>query len=79
VGWVILDGQEPSRIKQRSEVPLMGPEYSWEKGEAPYACNVPNVVFLEAAEPLGDDTFRVYFGAGDAAIGSAKVAVKLTQ
>jgi predicted GH43/DUF377 family glycosyl hydrolase len=46
VGWVILDGNDPAKIKQRSEVPLMGPEYSWEKGEAPYLCNVPNVVFL---------------------------------
>jgi hypothetical protein len=33
----------------------------------------PNVVFLEAAEPLGNDKFRVYFGAGDATIGSGIV------
>lgn len=29
VGWVILDGKDPTIIKQRSEKPLMGPEYSW--------------------------------------------------
>jgi predicted GH43/DUF377 family glycosyl hydrolase len=33
---------------------------------APYTCNVENVVFLEAAEAVGNDTFRVYFGASDA-------------
>jgi predicted GH43/DUF377 family glycosyl hydrolase len=36
---------------------------------------VPNVVFLEAAQSLGGNKFRVYFGAGDAAIGSATVQV----
>lgn len=32
-------------------------------GVSPYACNVPNVVFLEAAHPVeGEkDTFRVFF------------------
>jgi len=33
----------------------------------------PNVVFLEAAEPLGNDKFRLYFGEGDATIGSVIV------
>jgi predicted GH43/DUF377 family glycosyl hydrolase len=46
VGWVIIDGNNPAVILQRSEVALMGPEFSWEKGEKPYKCNVPNVVFL---------------------------------
>ena len=46
VGWVILDGKDPTKIVDRSEVPLMGPEFAWEKGESPYLCNVPNVVFL---------------------------------
>lgn len=29
VGWVILDGKDPTKILSRSEAPLMGPEYSW--------------------------------------------------
>jgi predicted GH43/DUF377 family glycosyl hydrolase len=81
VGYLILDGSNPTVIKARSETPLMGPEFSWEKGTSPYACNVPNVVFLEAAHPvLGKkDTFKVYFGAADAAIGSAIISVSFSE
>jgi predicted GH43/DUF377 family glycosyl hydrolase len=32
VGYLILDGKDPSIIKQRSDTPLMGPVYSWEQG-----------------------------------------------
>lgn len=48
-------------------------------GKAPYTCNVPNVVFLEAASPVhGEkDVFRVYFGAADAAIGTAIIRVSV--
>ncbi|RYG59889.1 hypothetical protein EON64_19775, partial [archaeon] len=77
VGWAILDGQNPALVKQRSETPLMGPETSWEKGSSPYTCNVPNVVFLEAAYSMGGDRFKVFFGAADAAIGSAIIEVKI--
>jgi len=38
---------------------------------------VPNVVFLEAAEALGGDKFRVFYGAADAAIGSAIIQVTI--
>jgi predicted GH43/DUF377 family glycosyl hydrolase len=78
-GWVILDKDDPSVILQRSEDPLMGPEYAWDKGDAPYTCNVPNVVFLEAARTVelkeGRDVFEVYFGGADAVIGSATIEV----
>lgn len=74
-GWVILDGTDPTVIKQRSEEPLLSPEFAFEFGTPPYTCNVPNVIFLEAARPLGNDTFEVYFGGADAAIGSAVVQV----
>ena len=55
----------------------MGPEAAWEKGDSPYTCNAPNVVFLEAAYALGKDRFKVFFGAADAAIGSAIIEVRL--
>jgi predicted GH43/DUF377 family glycosyl hydrolase len=76
VGWVILDGADPTTIIARSEVPLMSPVEAWEEGAAPYACNAPNVVFLEAAYPLGGDLFQVYFGGADSTIGSAVIQVK---
>jgi predicted GH43/DUF377 family glycosyl hydrolase len=39
-GWVILDGADPTVIKQRSEVPLLSPIFGWERGVAPFECNV---------------------------------------
>lgn len=75
VGWVILDGIDPTVIKERSLHPLLSPVYSWETGTTPYACNAPNVIFLEAARPLGGDKFEVFFGGADATIGSAVIQV----
>ena len=42
-GWVILDGTDPSKILQRSSVPLLSPDHGWEQGTKPYECNVHNV------------------------------------
>lgn len=77
VGWLILDGADPTNILARSEEPLLAPQFAWEQGLAPYTCNVPNVVFLEAAHPVGKDTFQVYFGGADNTIGSAIIEVVL--
>lgn len=33
VGWVILDGEDPTIVKQRSSQPLLSPEHDWEKGK----------------------------------------------
>jgi len=78
VGFVILDGKNPKNILQRSEVPILSPTLAYEQGGAPYTCNMPNVVFLEAAKPVGIDTFEVYFGAADNTIGTATVSVSIT-
>ena len=81
-GWVILDAKDPTIIKQRSETPLLSPEFSWEFGTFPSTCNVPNVVFLEAAHRVEtnppSDTFQVYFGGADAVIGTATIEVVVT-
>ena len=80
-GWVILDGSDPTQIKQRSAEPLMSPMFAWDQGTSPYTCNVPNVVFLEAARVLetdavaGRDLIQVFYGGADAVIGSAVVEV----
>jgi predicted GH43/DUF377 family glycosyl hydrolase len=73
--WAILDGSNPARIRQRAEAPLMGPARAWERGRPPFLCNAPRVVFLSAAVPLSQDRFRVFFGAADAAVGTAVVVV----
>lgn len=74
-GWVILDGKNPRVIKQRSDVPLLSPEFDYEFGTSPYTCNVPNVIFLEAAQSLGNNVFKVYYGGADAAMGAATIEV----
>ena len=74
-GYVILDGKDPTKIVQRSDDPLLTVKYPYQQGTAPYTCNVPNVVFLEAAKSLGGDKFEVFFGAADNTIGSGVVHV----
>jgi predicted GH43/DUF377 family glycosyl hydrolase len=76
VGYVILSGKDPKKVLQRSETPLLSPEFAYQQGVSPYTCNMPNVVFLEAAKPIGNDQFTVYFGAADNTVGSATVVVK---
>ena len=78
-GWVILSGEDSSKIIARAPEPLWSPQrYSWMTGSAPSFCNVANVAFLEAAHPTAErDTFRVYFGGADAVIGSVVVRVTL--
>eukprot|EP01084_Bolivina_argentea_P143603 252129_1 len=51
-GFVIINKYNKSDIIQRSGLsePLISPTLSWEQGIYPYTCNVPRVVFLEAAE-----------------------------
>jgi predicted GH43/DUF377 family glycosyl hydrolase len=36
VGWLILNGTDPTHIIARSDVPLLSPKYNWEQGNIPY-------------------------------------------
>lgn len=78
-GYLIIDGKDPSHILQRSEVPLLSPTLAWETGTDPELELTPNVVFLEAAKPLGQDEFLVFFGGADSVIGTATVQVKYNK
>lgn len=78
--WVILSGQDPTKIIAQAPEPLISPMHAkWMRGLPPYQCNVNNVAFLEAAHPIGPDTFRIYFGGSDAVIGSAVVNFNRTK
>jgi len=75
--WVILDGKDPTKIVAQAPKPLISPSQAkWMRGISPYQCNQCNVAFLEAAHPIGPDSFRVYFGGSDAVIGTAVVNFK---
>jgi len=75
--WAIIDGANPLKLLQRASAPLLSPPmFPWAVGTAPELCNVPNVIFLEAAHPTDKpDVFRVYFGGSDTVIGTALIKV----
>jgi len=78
VGWVILDGNDPTQILNRCDEPILSPELPWEVGTAPYLGLTPNVVFLEGWIPNGNDSFIVFYGAADSVIGAATLKVIIT-
>jgi predicted GH43/DUF377 family glycosyl hydrolase len=75
--FAILNGTDPTQILQRASNFLLAPTRAWEIGAAPAACNVGNVVFLEAVAAVDGmpDTFDVWFGGSDAVVGTARFAV----
>jgi beta-1,2-mannosidase len=86
-GFVILDGSNPTRILQRSALPLLSPETAWEIGESPQQLGLtPNVVFIEGWQRYegeqhanGDlEQFIVYYGAADSVVGVALISVSVS-
>ena len=76
LGWVILSGDDPTQILERSEEPILTPELGWEVGQSPPWLDLTNyVVFIEGWRQVGIDLFQVYYGAADSVIGSAFVCV----
>jgi len=80
VGWVILDGQDPTKILARASEPILSPELAWEKGDAPYLGLTPNVVFVEGwtRHPSKKDTFILFYGAADSTVGAAELTVTIS-
>lgn len=80
VGWLILDGTNPTRIIQRSEVPLLSPELSWEVG---MDLLTPNVVFLEGLVSYPDasatNSFLGFYGAADQVVGAVRIDVAISN
>lgn len=74
-GFAILKGSDLATVIQRSEQPILSPETAWEKGDSPYIGLVPNVVFVEAMQSLGNDKFLIFYGCADSVIGAALVEV----
>jgi predicted GH43/DUF377 family glycosyl hydrolase len=70
-GLVIHDLHRPHRVLYRSSQPLIRPETADELHGI-----VDNVVFPTGIDPLGDGKFDIYYGAADAKISRATVAVR---
>jgi predicted GH43/DUF377 family glycosyl hydrolase len=82
IGWVILDGQNPVSIIQRSDQPLLSPTLPWEIGVLPNNLALtPNVVFVEGWQRFPDDPsldhFILYLGAADSVVGVAEILVQV--
>jgi predicted GH43/DUF377 family glycosyl hydrolase len=65
-GWVLFDKTDPTKVLERSTVPIFEPEQKWEK-----AGQVPNVVFVEGLIQKGDE-LMLYYGGADKYVGIAK-------
>ena len=83
-GWAILrvsdDPERPSvTVVDRATEPIIHFDATeWTLGKKPWPCKQPNIAFVEGAEALGGDRFRLYFGAADATEGTAVASVQLS-
>ena len=69
-GQILLDGEDPSKVKDRCEKPFLTVTEAWE--EEGY---VDNVVFAEGLVKMGDQ-WLLYYGGGDRVIGLAVAPAK---
>jgi len=81
VGYLILDGNNPAKILERSDEPIFSPETAWEIGSYPQLALTPNVVFVEGWYPVPNknNTFVIFYGAADSVIGAAELIVDITN
>jgi len=81
IGFCILDGTDPTKIIQRSNVPILTPTLPWETGHSTTGLKLtPNVVFVQSMIPLSKkDTFLIFYGAADSVIGAAEISVTVNQ
>merc|ERR1719499_37525 len=87
IGWVVLDGNDPSKIVERSEEPVISPMYDFENCIGPWTCTINSSVYAKAIIALNSssngshdtDTFRVYFSASDTSIGTAIINITYTS
>jgi len=87
VGFLVLDGQDPTRIKQRSTAHVLVPTFDFETlcngdPDCKYSGERKNVIFSSSAMPAkgsgtaGPDDFRLFFGGGDGNVGTAVVRIE---
>lgn len=76
MGYVLLDGKNPSRILERSEKPLLYPELDWEIGKGQYPAEIEKVVFGCGAIPIEKDKIRIYYAGGDRYTGFADLTIE---
>jgi len=88
-GWIVLDGKDPTVLKQRSAEHVLMPTVSWEIGNGPYPVQRNRTIFATSLVPVSSlredeeggpaDIFRVWYGAADANVASALLQVTWTN
>ncbi len=78
LGWAVLDGKDPTKVKARAEEPILTPYYDWETADTPGNPGLtPNVVFVEGWRSAGTNSFEVIYQGADAAIGLMTINVEI--
>jgi len=94
VGFLILDGTDPTKIIERSPLPIMSPTLNWEIGNTTDYLT-PNVVFLEGLVPevggcpnsvaelegvsANRECFFGVYGGSDSDVGAVRVIVNWVE
>lgn len=76
MGYILMDMNDPERILERSEKPILTPTLDWEIGKGKYGAEVPNVVFGCGAVPMDEKTLRFYYAGADRYTGFADLTFK---
>jgi predicted GH43/DUF377 family glycosyl hydrolase len=72
-GALVLDREDPRRVRYRSPQPILEPEADEEREGV-----VPNVVFPTGVDVRGEGRIDVYYGMADYAVGVARIDVPAT-
>ncbi|CAF2365920.1 unnamed protein product [Rotaria sp. Silwood2] len=80
LGWAILNGEDPTQVLARSELPILSPELDWERcdtesGEWANRGLTPLVIFVEGWKKIAEDTFLVWYQGCDSTMGLAELKV----
>ncbi|CAF0792849.1 unnamed protein product [Rotaria sordida] len=80
LGWAILNGDNPTEILARSELPILSPELDWERcdyksGEWSNRGLTPLVIFVEGWKKIAEDKFLVWYQGCDSTMGLAELNV----
>ncbi|CAF2877052.1 unnamed protein product [Rotaria sp. Silwood2] len=80
VCWAILNGEDPTQVLARSELPILSPELDWERcdtesGEWANRGLTPLVIFVEGWKKIAEDTFLVWYQGCDSTMGLAELKV----
>jgi len=84
LGYLILDGKDPTKILQRSDEPILSPELDWERcdntsGKWKDIGLTPLVIFVEGWVQSGNNRFIVVYQGCDSFTGIVELGVTIQQ